>query len=333
MKNKDYNLPFRNGKKAEDLSVLTGQVSTLNSSLADNTQQLDEMNSKTELRGIATYAKTEHTSLYPVNIPKAKQMGFNALQVSVGVTISSQVASKQFTDDFVLSIINIAKDAGFEHIVLKLHCANENITSQGVLTSYETVVVQYAQMCETNGIEALYISNEQPSGTGNYRTDWQRIINSIRAVYSGKIGSALVYKEVETHVFLDLLDVIGFNTYPAMTYKGLSATVTECSNGWYGDKQSQYNYIKAMEDAKQKYNKEIAITEVGIQPFEGRLAFPGEAALPTTLNEDTQELFYKATMPIITHLSDTISSYFIWELNESYSPLGRKAEAILASYL
>jgi hypothetical protein len=39
MKNKDYNLPFRNGKKAEDLSVLTGQVSTLNSSLADKAKK------------------------------------------------------------------------------------------------------------------------------------------------------------------------------------------------------------------------------------------------------------------------------------------------------
>jgi hypothetical protein len=35
MKNKDYNLPFRNGKKAEDLTTLTGQVSSLNTSLAD----------------------------------------------------------------------------------------------------------------------------------------------------------------------------------------------------------------------------------------------------------------------------------------------------------
>jgi hypothetical protein len=39
MKNKDYNLPFHNGKKAEDLSALTGQVSTLNSSLADITSK------------------------------------------------------------------------------------------------------------------------------------------------------------------------------------------------------------------------------------------------------------------------------------------------------
>jgi hypothetical protein len=35
MKNKDSNLPFRNGKKAQDLSSLTSQVSNLNSSLAE----------------------------------------------------------------------------------------------------------------------------------------------------------------------------------------------------------------------------------------------------------------------------------------------------------
>ena len=282
------------------------------------------------LKGIAVY--TKNTFDYDVSLQAIKDIGFDVLQIGVvtGVNSETKVASKIFTDEFVQNIITLAKNKGFKYIMLKIH-TNSRLAVES-FESYGAIVNSYAQMCENNGIDSFFVTNEQPQLTNANYELWSNLIASARSSYSGEIGTSLYLKEDETHCFFDLVDIIGWNIYPCMTYKGLDEPTEVCSQAWFDDIQVGKNFIVDMKKLKIATGKKIMITEVGCQPYLGRLAYPGVNNLSTGLSEETQKKFYDATLPLVGNL-DFLDGVFLWEGIESYTPIGRLAETAVINWL
>lgn len=297
-------------------------------------------------KGVAIYTRDDFTNpnQYTPAIRELRSWGFNAIQLCPVVTNANGVFSLRFTDQYIETILDTIKAEGFETVMIKMHMS-ARLTNASVVTlaSYKNVLIHYAKMAERHNVDYFMYANEQFSATNTARSSWEDIYRSIKDNYSGLTGISLAHEEEKTAIIMDLNDVVGFNIYPSMTYDPdvSKVKVQDCANAWYFDIQTQHNYIQSMRDIKEKYNVSILITETGIQSQWGRLAYPGVNNQDTVYSEETQHMFYKATMPIISGLKDTIDGYFLWEMTNSsmgaknlgYNFKGKSSLDLIRQYL
>ncbi|WP_201026224.1 glycoside hydrolase family 113, partial [Mastigocoleus testarum] len=135
-------------------------------------------------------------------------------------TESSKIVSKQSTESLenVEKAIVDAKNQGLS-VLLKPHVDLNNGQWRGFLDptdrkaffdNYKELVLDYANLAQKHGAEALVIGTELVKLTGEADKDaWLDIIKEVRQVYDGKLTYAANWDNIENISFAEGLDFVG----------------------------------------------------------------------------------------------------------------------------
>jgi len=283
------------------------------------------------LKAVSTYVTNSTEINNVVNaFQHAYNLGFRAAQLTNNIPSNFTTFAATAGNTTVLeTVIQKLKNIGYTHIMVKLHflttAGNINTVTDvdfiTFLTSYKTVLEQYATLCQNNGVDIFVITNECPSVTTKTALldTWNTIYTAVRAIYKGKITHSMTYEESFKFLLYDKEDVICINSYPSLSYK-LDYTLDECLQA-----KELKKHINNYKNLKIKYNKDIYITEFGCQNRKGRLAAPGYFGTDTDISEATQQMFYEVFLKSLSTL-DFISGAYIWECCYDFTPFGKLAE-------
>jgi len=176
--------------------------------------------------------------------------------------------------------------------------------------NYEILIMHYARLAETAGIESLCLGTELHLATSLYPNKWRAIIGKVRQVYSGELTyAANWYKEYEDISFWDELDYIGIQAYFPLS-NNEEVELDELLFSWLKHKKA----IKRISD---RYNKRVIFTEIGyknttdsaIEPW----TWPQNLEKDEVVrSDDTQIVLYQAMFESLFH-ETWVDGIFIWK--------------------
>ncbi|NQW29730.1 MAG: glycoside hydrolase TIM-barrel-like domain-containing protein [Ignavibacteria bacterium] len=169
--------------------------------------------------------------------------------------------------------------------------------------SYTSTILHYASIASANGVEMFSVGGELITATQpQFESSWRRLIASVRSAYSGKLiycanwdGIADVNSgvpEFEQIRFWDALDFIGVDAYypVALTSSETPSIATATSR-----LQPELNSVHTIST---RYNRNVVITETGIQSIQGALLSPwnfSRGGEPGAIRDDNvQTIYYNA---------------------------------------
>lgn len=264
-----------------------------------------------------------------------KNNGLKSIQIVIQLNLNytDYTVSKFVTDENLEKVFEAC--SGIDYKMLKVHqntsFSNKFSENIKILPAYKTALESYIPLLNKYNVNTLCLTNENPNATVlELKSYWLEIINSLKNKgYLGEISMSYTMAQASNDVIADIFDVLCVNTYPSLSSNEDNPSFTTKVGNW----NSYLNKLKEFKDKNN--NKKLYITEVGCQPYNGRLGMPGINQYNTGLNEQVQYDFYEATLPTLSR-QEFIDGWFIWECNKpdfSYSPIGRKAEKILLEYL
>ncbi len=192
-------------------------------------------------------------------------------------------------DEGLIRAINRAHQLGM-HVMLKPHVDCQSGEWRGTISfrsesdwemwfsSYIHFITYYADIATEYGVEEFCVGVEYEA-TMSRETDWRRVIDSVRAHFSGPITYAANHDGYWNVPFWDAVDYIGIDAYFPMTdmtdppLDSLLVRWTEIKS----DLTTLYN----------TYNKPILFTEIGYRSVDGANMRPWEWG--TSGNVDLQE--------------------------------------------
>jgi len=205
--------------------------------------------------------------------------------------------------------------------------------------NYRKFILHYAQLAETQKIEALCIGTELHKPAVTHEKAWRALIRDIRQVYTGQLTyAANWYLEYEQIKFWDALDFIGVQAYFPLT-KSKNPTLKELKENWN-------NHLRAIGKIARRYQKPVVFTEAGykstvdaaIEPW----AWPQRGGIPAgTESYETQVTCYEALFQSVWH-QPWFAGMFIWKWypqlrgngreNGDFTPQNKPAEKVLAEW-
>lgn len=139
-------------------------------------------------------------------------------------------------------------------------------------SSYKTLILSYANMCEEEKVEILSIGSEYHKLTKKYPNKWIELIKEVREVFSGQLTYSASFNtawadEAIAISFWDLLDVIGVNYYTRINYNVDNEPYDKDMVASYFqiDAQNADPFV-ALNKLADKYGRNIIFTEFGV-PF------------------------------------------------------------------
>ena len=129
---------------------------------------------------------------------------------------------------------------------------------------YESFIVHYARLAETNGMPALAIGTELTK-TSKRTADWLRVIERVRTVYRGRLTYCANWHEAEDVGFWSALDFVGVQAYfPLRVSRGTPEAL-----------QAAWTPIAArLERLHARTGRPIVFTEVGYKSLTDSLDEP-----------------------------------------------------------
>jgi hypothetical protein len=123
---------------------------------------------------------------------------------------------------------------------------------------YYNWILHYAMLSEIYKIPLLCVGNELAKTTVGHGNDWIKLIDSIRAVYDGKLVYAANWGgEFEGIKFWDKLDYIGLSEYYPLSLKE-NPTSAELFEG-------AEKVMNKIHGVASKYDKKVIFTEIGFR--------------------------------------------------------------------
>lgn len=295
--------------------------------------------SKEQVKGIAVDLSESNfenwVSLdgYKKSLNYIKSKGFNSIQLAIHAryNISTGKMDELITMEHLVEFLQCVVDLGFSFIHLKIHPvfdASINIPIT-IRTAYKNLIIEYAKLCEIYNVKLLTICNENKIATVGNRDSWNEVVSAIKLHYSGLVSVSPTIEEASEIDYWGIFDCICFNCYPTLTHIGNNATIEECISGC-GEAYQTINLLSG------KYKKPIYITEVGCQPYAGRLGSPGISNIASVKDYNVQILFFNTVLTFLTQNSDKVDGFFIWEssyMDKGYSPLGNATEPYVLNFI
>lgn len=155
-------------------------------------------------------------------------------------------------------------------------------------SNYTAFIIKYAQMAQDGGVDLFYIGTELVKTSGRI-SDWRKIINDVREIYSGEIVYASHFGDEDRAIsWWDGLDYIGINAYYNLTNK-YDPSISELKKGWG-------SYIPFIENLSSSFNKSVIFTEIGYQNRNGTARAPWwvSGELDNQEQEDAYEAAFEA---------------------------------------
>ena len=123
--------------------------------------------------------------------------------------------------------------------------------------SYETFILDYAQLAQNNNFELFCIGTELNNFVISRPDYWKKLLQKIKKIYKGKITYAENWDTYKNVPFLGELDYIGIDAYFELA-REKTPTVAAIEKEWKPIKA-------AIKELSLKYRKPILFTEFGYQ--------------------------------------------------------------------
>lgn len=205
---------------------------------------------------------------------------------------------------------------------------------QSFFTHYGRWALHYALLAEMFGFDAYCIGTELRYTTLKKPTEWRKLTQSIRKIYTGSLTYAANWgEECEELTFWEEFDFIGINCYYPLD-KNDNATDADLAKG-------AERVVEKMEAISKRSGRPVWLTEIGYRSATAPWIQPHEEAGDRAIDDQAQARCY-AAMLAACEGKDWLRGFFWWKWssdldhNESqgrgYTPFGKPAEDVLSKY-
>jgi len=209
--------------------------------------------------------------------------------------------------------------------------------------SYTAFLVRYAQLAESLGVEMLCIGTElkSVSGAAN-QARWYRVIDAIRAVYSGTLTYAAnatsAGDEFTAVSFWDRLDVIGLDSYFALTNKS-DPTLAQLVAAWRQN-SGHLDLVATVTNFYNAHQKPIVFSEIGYKSSAGANTEPWNYSHVGAYDPTEQRNCIDAAFTVWSQWSSWMRGFFWWDwpvaapsaTDTDYNPRGKPAADLLRAW-
>ena len=225
----------------------------------------------------------------------AKKAGFTHLTIS---GFLSETKGMEINRQRLAEMVNQIHAQGLK-VNLKPHILGADWvkrlpkTNRAFFKWYTKSIVKTARLAEENDIEILTfgteLSNESVSIapwigiTEKYEKEWDKLIDKIRAVYSGKLSYAanslprIEWNVYENVVFWDRMDIIGIDLYPTWLVDGdRNPSVAKIVRAWHKSYYNGDQWKKHIRQWKEKNYPEkfLILSEMAFPSWDGAVNLP-----------------------------------------------------------
>lgn len=199
---------------------------------------------------------------------------------------------------------------------------------------YRHWIFHYAILAEIYNWEALCIGTEMVQTTLKRKSDWEKLIQDIRKIYSGQLTYAANWgEEFENVKIWGDLDFIGINCYYPLSQK---------ENPSRRELEKSFKEIlNKIEKVSQRYGKQIVFTEIGFPSIEAPWKKPHEDWGDFETNERHQAQCYDIVFESIQN-KKWCNGILWWKYpcdlehrprrNTGFTPHGKHAEATVEKW-
>ncbi|WP_157975898.1 glycoside hydrolase family 113 [Lewinella sp. IMCC34191] len=171
--------------------------------------------------------------------------------------------------------------------------------------AYQRWIGHYADMAQSEQVEALCIGTELVHATLQYPERWRAIIRELRSRYDGKLTYAANWgEEFENLSFWEDLDIIGLNSY----YPLADHTEPDDAELMAGARR----WITVADRIGQENDRPVWLTEVGYRSVATAWMNPHAEAGDRASSLDHQARCYAALANAV-RASDRVTGMFVWK--------------------
>jgi hypothetical protein len=131
--------------------------------------------------------------------------------------------------------------------------------------SFREIAVHYARIAERHDVGLLFLGNElvglEPDGPR-----WRALVDSVRAVYSGKVTYAANWATFQQVPFWDAMDYVGVNAYFPLC-DSTSPGTEELKEAWKP-------WLERLRGTADRARRPVLLTEIGYSSTRGSCAEP-----------------------------------------------------------
>ena len=279
-----------------------------------------------------------------------KELGFDTIAIMVPA-YQDKIDSKVIftndtpdgdtpTDEALIHAIKSSQKIGLR-IMLKPHVdprtdeARINIMpSEEWFASYKDFILRYAKMAHEYNVDIYSIGTELEATTFDaWKDQWNDIIDSVKAVYSGLLTYSANWTEYKEVPFWDRMDFIGIDAYFPLSDVN-NPTPEDLAASW----EKIADEIEAWRTEKGLTDKGVVLTEIGYPSADGAAQQPW-VAISNVEDQEEQAACLEAVFSVLSK-RDWFDGYYIWQYfpQERWSPLGftvkgKKAEEVIKNWL
>jgi hypothetical protein len=193
---------------------------------------------------------------------------------------------------------------------------------------YEAFVLEWARFGETYEVGGFVIGTEL-AGTLRHEAHWRRLIERVRAEFSGKLTYAASWDEAHLVTFWSALDLVGIDFYFPVAGRPNPGRL-EILAGWQP-------WLARLERLHRQTGKPVVITEIGYRSVRGAAQHPYAFGDDATLDLFEQADLYWAAIEA-TGREDWIAGIYFWnwlaaggggEEDTDFTPRWKPAEDVL----
>lgn len=272
----------------------------------------------------ANFDMTKNDSLEFIDsqMQKLQTAGIEYVNICANLWISRDgyTLNKDFSEEQTIQAIESARKYGITPLSIKTHIYSNNSVKYTdkykLFKSYIGHVYDYAELAARYNLEYLCISNEQPT-IDDYQSEWEDLIARVKGLGLKTYVALEGFSDYDKCVFLDSLDVVGLNLYPATkTYKGLDTTPQDVFDAW----QSSLSRLRRL---KESTDYKFWITEYGITNYLEAYKCPWQFSFAEDAEKDSsvQTTYYRGSLEALKN-QPYIEGIFFWCVDkDKFSPL------------
>jgi sugar phosphate isomerase/epimerase len=237
-------------------------------------------------------------------------------------------------DSNLTEAIQIAQEHGFK-LMLKPHVDMEadewrgNIDpsdTEAWFISYKEMILHYADMCETYGVERLCIGTELTAISS--QPHWLELIDSIRTHYAGQLTFAADWNGIRKVNFWNALDYVGVDFYGPLASRESDDVETYLTN--------ICEWFDRLDCFAKDVGIPIIVTEIGFRSTTDSPERPWDWKKEGVMSETEQAECYRVVLETFPR-KDWLAGIYFWMWNPDpdnisstgYSPQNKQAEEIL----
>jgi hypothetical protein len=235
-------------------------------------------------------------------------------------------------DSDIINLCNLVKSRGLKIGFKPLVQVSDGTPRSAISPSniatwfvnFKTWILHQAELAQSVGAEIFCIATEMSSiSLDTNRAYWEDLIISVRGVFTGKLTYAAngngdnASDDIYNFCFVDLLDYVGIDFYPALTNKN-NPTPEEMVNGWFKNANG-FNYMGAIEKWQLGHGKPVIFTEVGCASLDGANTLTNGIWADGTLDQQEQADYITAMFKVLRKRCSWVKGLWWWDISINFS--------------